>query len=197
MWYWLLEAITAFIASNVDELLVSVMQFAQAVRDSKPIQVGDQASDANPPSPTERTPLQLDERRYGEALHVRHVVLGQFIGFTLIIALSLAGYALGTLVDRPWIGLLGLLPIVLGVRELTGECRKLHRNRAMDNQADEQHRSPRRPYAPNLALPPTSLPSSASWGTLCCSTRTLQVASVAFASGSDSIGQSPFASCTA
>lgn len=46
----------------------------------------------------------------------RHVVLGQYLGFATLVALSVLG-SLGVLVvPEEWIGLLGLVPIFLGVR---------------------------------------------------------------------------------
>lgn len=127
-----------------------------------------------------------------ETLHVWQVVLGQLVGFTLILLLSLAGYALGSLVERPWIGLLGLLPIALGIKELVGECRKLCR-KPRAAAPPKETLSETNPDAPHrLAINDMHTPpASSSWSALrtCCSTRTLQVASIAFASGSDSIGQ--------
>ena len=46
----------------------------------------------------------------------RHVVSGQYLGFAALVALSVLG-SLGVLVvPEEWIGLLGLVPILLGVR---------------------------------------------------------------------------------
>lgn len=46
----------------------------------------------------------------------RHVVLGQYLGFAALVALSVLG-SLGVLVvPAEWIGLLGLVPMFLGVR---------------------------------------------------------------------------------
>jgi cadmium resistance transport/sequestration family protein len=52
------------------------------------------------------------------SLKKRHIVLGQYLGFTLLVALSLIG-ALGALViPKEWIGLLGFFPIYLGIKAL-------------------------------------------------------------------------------
>jgi cadmium resistance transport/sequestration family protein len=48
----------------------------------------------------------------------RHVLLGQYLGFTAIIIASLPGFFGGLVVQREWIGLLGLLPIGIGIHHL-------------------------------------------------------------------------------
>lgn len=48
----------------------------------------------------------------------RHIVLGQFLGFTVLVLASLPGF-LGRLIFPPdWIGMLGLLPIAIGLSRL-------------------------------------------------------------------------------
>lgn len=48
-----------------------------------------------------------------------HVVAGQYLGFGALVALSVLG-SLGVLiVPEEWIGLLGLVPVFLGIRALT------------------------------------------------------------------------------
>lgn len=49
---------------------------------------------------------------------LRHIVAGQYLGFTALIIASLPGFFGGLIVPRVWIGLLGLLPIVIGIKEL-------------------------------------------------------------------------------
>src|SRR5919202_3767178 len=51
-------------------------------------------------------------------LRRRHIVIGQYLGFTLLIILSLPGFFGGLVVPREWIGLLGLLPIPIGFKQL-------------------------------------------------------------------------------
>ena len=48
----------------------------------------------------------------------RHIVFGQYLGFTLIIIASLPGYFGGLFLPRKWLGLLGLLPIAIGIIRL-------------------------------------------------------------------------------
>jgi cadmium resistance transport/sequestration family protein len=53
-----------------------------------------------------------------EAFRNWHVVVGQYLGFAALVALSILG-SLGVLiVPEEWIGLLGLVPIFLGIRAL-------------------------------------------------------------------------------
>ncbi|BDI19204.1 quaternary ammonium transporter [Nostoc cf. commune SO-36] len=48
----------------------------------------------------------------------RHILLGQYLGFAVIIIASLPGFFGGLVVPREWIGLLGLLPIAIGIQQL-------------------------------------------------------------------------------
>ena len=47
-----------------------------------------------------------------------HIVVGEFLGFSLLVGLSLSGFLLGRFYDSSWLGLLGLLPISIGVNTL-------------------------------------------------------------------------------
>ncbi|MDZ8082589.1 MAG: cadmium resistance transporter [Nostoc sp. SerVER01] len=48
----------------------------------------------------------------------RHIVTGQFLGFTFLVILSLSGLFSGLVLSKNWIGLLGLLPIAIGISSL-------------------------------------------------------------------------------
>jgi cadmium resistance transport/sequestration family protein len=48
----------------------------------------------------------------------RHILVGQYLGFAAIIIASLPGFFGGLVVQREWIGLLGILPIVIGIKQL-------------------------------------------------------------------------------
>ena len=76
--------ITAFVATNIDDIIILLLFFAQV--------------DAN--------------------FRRRHIVIGQYLGFTLLILASLPGFFGGLIVPREWIGLLGLLPIAIGIKQL-------------------------------------------------------------------------------
>jgi cadmium resistance protein CadD (predicted permease) len=51
-------------------------------------------------------------------LQPRHIVVGELLGFTLLLLISLAGYAIGLALPKPMLGLLGILPILIGLRTL-------------------------------------------------------------------------------
>jgi cadmium resistance transport/sequestration family protein len=48
----------------------------------------------------------------------RHIVAGQYLGFGALVLASLPGFFSSLLFPRPWIGLLGILPIALGISRL-------------------------------------------------------------------------------
>lgn len=48
----------------------------------------------------------------------RHIVVGEFVGFTGLVGISLIGYFAGLMIPHIWIGLLGFLPIAIGVNAL-------------------------------------------------------------------------------
>jgi cadmium resistance transport/sequestration family protein len=77
-------AVTAFTATNIDDILILTIFFAQV--DSK--------------------------------FRPRHILIGQYLGFALLILASLPGYFGGLIIDHKWIGLLGLLPIAIGIKHL-------------------------------------------------------------------------------
>jgi cadmium resistance protein CadD (predicted permease) len=91
--------------------------------------------------------------------HRWHVVAGQYLGFTALVLISLLEFLGGLIVAREWIGLLGFLPIIIGVRHW------LNRNKI-----EEENTA-----APNISK---SGVFSAVVG----------VAAVTFANGSDNIG---------
>jgi cadmium resistance protein CadD (predicted permease) len=48
----------------------------------------------------------------------KHIVLGEFLGFTALVFASLPGFFGGLIVPDAWIGLLGFLPISIGISNL-------------------------------------------------------------------------------
>ena len=48
----------------------------------------------------------------------RHIFIGQYLGFFAIIMLSLPGFFGGLFIQREWLGLLGILPIAIGMKQL-------------------------------------------------------------------------------
>ncbi|MHC5675886.1 cadmium resistance transporter [Nostoc sp.] len=78
------EGIIAFIATNIDDIIILLILFSQVNVNFRP----------------------------------RHILLGQYLGFVAIIIASLPGFFGGLVIQREWIGLLGLLPIAIGLQQL-------------------------------------------------------------------------------
>ncbi|WP_193194894.1 cadmium resistance transporter [Nostoc sp. MG11] len=76
--------ITAFIATNLDDLVILTLLFSQ---------------------------VNATFRR-------RHIVIGQYLGFCTLVIASLAGFLGGLILPSHWIGLLGLVPITVGLSRL-------------------------------------------------------------------------------
>lgn len=120
-------AITAFTATNIDDILILTIFFAQVDQSFRP----------------------------------RHILIGQYLGFGLIILASLPGYFGGLIIDHKWIGLLGLLPIAIGIKNLFQKQEEVTVQTCV---ISEQGKSP-------LIAP-----------------QTYHVAAVTFANGGDNIG---------
>jgi cadmium resistance transport/sequestration family protein len=48
----------------------------------------------------------------------RDIVIGQYLGFIVLITISLIGLLGSVALSKPWTGLLGLIPIALGIKKL-------------------------------------------------------------------------------
>ncbi|XGV98834.1 MAG: cadmium resistance transporter [Leptolyngbya sp. BL-A-14] len=85
---WFTQAVvagmTAFVATNIDDIVILMLFFAQVNATFRP----------------------------------RHIFIGQYLGFTVLIALSLPGFFGGLMLPKAWIGLLGLVPIAIGMKHL-------------------------------------------------------------------------------
>jgi cadmium resistance protein CadD (predicted permease) len=68
---------------------------------------------------------------------VRNIVIGQFLGIGSLIAISALGSLLALVVPSYIIGLMGLLPIVIGIKELL-EIRNKNRVREKDKEEEEE-----------------------------------------------------------
>ncbi len=120
----------AFIATNIDDILILTLFFAQV----------------------------------SHSLRNRQIVAGQYIGFSILILASLPAFFGSLLVPHEWIRLLGLVPVILGLRMLL----------------DRQPESADEP----LELQPTNLTGFASF----IGPQTYNVAAITIANGSDNIG---------
>jgi cadmium resistance protein CadD (predicted permease) len=74
--------VAAFIATNIDDMAVLIVFFAQAL------------------------------------LPARQVTFGQYVGFSVLVAVSVAGSLVSLVVPLWVVGLMGLLPIGIGIKKL-------------------------------------------------------------------------------
>jgi cadmium resistance protein CadD (predicted permease) len=109
--------------------------------------------------------LTLLFSRLDQQLRGIHIVLGQVLGFGLLIVISLSGFFGRSLLPLSWLGLLGLLPISLGISGVIGSFPGTAGN--------------------SQAPAPPPLPPLAGGGPL---GSVLAVASLTVANGSDNIG---------
>lgn len=104
----------------------------------------------------------------------RHIVMGQYLGFATLVLASLPGFFGGLMFPRDWVGMLGILPIAIGM------------SRLLIPDTDEAGTEPETSQAEPSALAALFSPQSYS------------VAAVTFANGGDNVGiYIPlFANCT-
>ena len=69
---------------------------------------------------------------------VRHIILGQYLGIGLLIVIGLVGSLISLVVPSYAIGLMGIVPIILGVKDLIEISRK---NNSFSRQLVEDKRS--------------------------------------------------------
>ncbi|CAF0887375.1 unnamed protein product [Rotaria sordida] len=62
-------------------------------------------------------------------MKVRHIFLGQYLGFFILLSISLIGYFISFVLPIEMLGFLGFVPIYLGLRELIKILIDLYRNR--------------------------------------------------------------------
>jgi cadmium resistance transport/sequestration family protein len=101
----------------------------------------------------------------------RHIVGGQYLGFVVLLLLSLPGYFGGLVLPKAWIGLLGFLPIWVGVSQLLDK----------DDEEPEVQT-----VSSEMALRKNA--SSLTWVTSFLNPQTYQVAAVTVANGGDNLG---------
>ncbi|WP_061514959.1 CadD family cadmium resistance transporter [Leuconostoc mesenteroides] len=91
----ILSALGSFIVTNIDDIFVLMLLFSQASSQDK-------ASNG-------RTVK-------GNRIYPKDIVIGQYLGFALLVLISLLATFGVTLIPDQWVGLLGLIPIYLGVK---------------------------------------------------------------------------------
>lgn len=100
MFTTILSSIVAFASSNVDDIFILMALFSQ-LRGNKVEESGEVLSLPSSASLTRR-----------------QIIIGQYLGFSSLVALSIIGALSSFLIPVPWIGFLGLVPVYLGVKGL-------------------------------------------------------------------------------
>jgi cadmium resistance protein CadD (predicted permease) len=68
----------------------------------------------------------------------KEIVAGQFIGISSLIILSLAASLIGLVIDKSYIGLLGLVPIYLGLKAIYGLIKNYQKSLDLDDRPSKQ-----------------------------------------------------------
>lgn len=123
--------ITAFTATNLDDLVILTLLFSQV----------------------------------NATFRSRHIVIGQYLGFSALLIASLSGFFGGLFLPPHWIGLLGLVPIAIGLNRLFNP-----ESDSLEEAQEETEKSTLSPFASFL------------------SPQTYSVAAITVANGSDNIG---------
>lgn len=97
------------------------------------------------------------------AFRNRHIVAGQYIGFAALVLASLPGFFGSLVFPRPWIGMLGIIPIAIGISRLL--------NPEIESDTPEIEEPPRMSVFSGFLAP-----------------QTYSVAAITFANGGDNIG---------
>ncbi|KOP27829.1 transporter [Hapalosiphon sp. MRB220] len=83
----LLVGISAFIATNIDDIVILLILFSKT----------------------------------DSSFRCRHIIAGQYLGFTVLVIASLPGLFSGSVIAPHWLGLLGLIPIAMGISSLINQ----------------------------------------------------------------------------
>jgi cadmium resistance transport/sequestration family protein len=118
--------------------------------------------------------LTLFFSQVNAAFRTRHIIIGQYLGFCVLLLVSLPGFLGASVLPRHWIGLLGLIPVAIGLSKLVNP----------DDDTDEEQ--------------PELLTSKASPLGSFLSPYTYSVAAITVANGTDNLGiyMPLFATCT-
>jgi cadmium resistance transport/sequestration family protein len=115
--------------------------------------------------------LMLFFSRVSPAFCRRHIVLGQYLGFMILLLASLPGYFGGLLLSKAWVGLLGFLPIGVGISQLLKREADNLEVQAVSNKLNFEAKASRMSFWRSLLTP-----------------QIYQVAAVTVANGADNIG---------
>jgi len=101
----------------------------------------------------------------------RHIVVGQYLGFTALIVASLPGFFGGLIVPKAIIGLLGFVPIAIGISHLVNKDKDPDEVQAVSGEFNRESNSSLLSKLANLLNP-----------------QVFNVAAVTIANGGDNIG---------
>lgn len=158
-----LAAVASFAATNLDDIIVLMVFFAQANNPN-----------SNSPSNFKR----------------RHIIIGQYLGFFTIILASLPGFFGGLIIDKKMIGILGVIPIFIGIQQLINNLQNQNwQNNNLPNNSDEIEIQEVSAEINNVTES-TKLGDRSFISLLASiiSPQTYKVATVTFANGGDNIG---------
>lgn len=116
----------------------------------------------------------------------RYIVAGQYLGFILLITLSLIGAFGVLLISMAWIGLLGLVPIYLGIKSLVEQYQERKESISAVKVEGVLHSvGERKPKIDTVENETFNLPG---WLKKLLNPDVLKVATVTFVNGGDNIG---------
>lgn len=101
----------------------------------------------------------------------RHIIIGHYLGFTALIIASLPGFFGGLIIPKAWIGILGLVPIAIGISQLVNREKEENEVQIVSGEFN---------YSNNNSV----ISTLASF----LSPQTYKVAAITFANGGDNIG---------
>lgn len=103
-----------------------------------------------------------------------HVVAGQYLGFTLLVLASLLGFIGGQFLPQEWVGVLGLVPVGLGVSQIIDSINASQRSYGDSLVSTDSSPTENTPmWLPRLGLPCTQM---------------VAVAGLTIANGGDNLG---------
>lgn len=109
-----------------------------------------------------------------------HIIIGQYLGFIALLILSMIG-ALGALIiPEEWIGLLGLVPVYLGVKALIEQFRERKEEQQTEREGEI--------YTAHEATVSEEIKEKTNWLQKLLHPSVYKVAAVTFANGGDNIG---------
>lgn len=108
----IISSVVSFATTNIDDIFILLALFSQ-VR-------------------TEATRIEGIAVREKAKIKKLYIVIGQYFGFSLIISLSIIGSLSSFFIPVSWIGLLGFVPIYMGVKGLLS-IRSNKSNEVIDN----------------------------------------------------------------